>query len=112
MIRIAEDTPRQSSRKMTVGEIEYYESLEAEFRLREAEKASTKAVVDELQAQCNRGLSRAIRNACSPESDVPVWVEEMEEALVRKFRAFQDARNAVPSPRWENELKAKFGKGT
>ena len=112
MIRIPEDTPKRSSRKLKAGELAYYESLEADFRKAEADKAAKKAVADDLQELCDRSLSRAIRRAMNPEEHVPMEIEEIDVITLKRLHAFQDARNAVPSPRWENELKAKFGKGT
>ena len=112
MIRIPEDTPKRSSRKMKDGELEYYESLESDFRKAEAEKAAKKVTADDLQELCDRSLSRAIRRAISPKEWIPLEMEEIDAITLKRLHAFQDVRNSVPSPRWENELKAKFGKGT
>jgi hypothetical protein len=94
---------------MKDGELAYYESLEADFRKAEAEKASKRVMADDLQELCDRSLSRAIRRAMNPEEWIPMEIEEMDAITLKRLHAFQDARNAVPSPRWENELKAKFG---
>lgn len=112
MLIIPEGTPRRSSRKLKTGELAYYESLEAEFRECEAKKVANKAVVDALHDLCDQSLSRAIRCAINPENRLPVELEEIEAITSKPLHDFQDTRNAVPSPRWENELKAKFGKGT
>ena len=112
MIIIPECTPRRSSRKLKKGELAYYESLEADFRECEAKKAANKAVVDDLQHLCDQSLSRAIRRAIDPNERISVELEEIEAITLKRLHDFQDARSAVPSPRWENELKAKFGKGT
>jgi hypothetical protein len=112
MIKIPEDTPKRSSRKMKAGELAYYESLEADFRKAEADKAAKRVMADDLQELCNRSLSRAIRRAMNPKEQLPVEIEKMDAITLKRLHAFQDVRNSVPSPRWENELKAKFGKGT
>jgi hypothetical protein len=109
MIRIPEDTPKRSSRKMKDGELAYYELLEADFHKAEAEKGAKKVMADDLQALCDRSLSRAIRRAMNPEEWIPMEMEKMDAITLKRLHAFQDRRNAVPSLRWENELKAKFG---
>lgn len=112
MIIIPENTPKRSSRKMKAGELAYYESLEAEFRKAEAEKAAKKHAVESLQALLNRRTSQALRIASDVNFAIPDQYKNAEEEMMKPLYDFQDKRNAVPSPRWENELKAKFGKGT
>ena len=107
-----EDTPKRSPRKMVLGELAYYESLEEQFRDVEAKNVSKKSKVDILQDQSDRSLSRAIRAAMSPKIRFPAWVEEAEKEMFQKLHAFQNERNAIRSPRWEKELKTKFAKGT
>lgn len=109
MITIPEDTPKRSSRKMKVGELAYYQSLEAEFRQREAENMAKKAAIDNLQALSDRSLTQAIKDAIDPKNAIPSEFVEIEQSIVKRLYDFHDRRNAVPSQRWENELKAKFG---
>lgn len=112
MLRIPENTPKRSSRKMKAGELAYYESLEAEFRKAEAEKAAKKDAIENLQALLDRRTSQALRTASDVNFTIPDEYKDAEEQMMKPLYDFQDKRNAVPSPRWENELKAKFGKGT
>ena len=109
MLIIPKNTPVAAMSHLTNDEIEYFESLEAEFGKREAENAAKKAAVDSLQALCDRSLSQAIREAINPENAIPEHLLENEQNILRRLYDFQDKRNAVPSPRWENELKAQFG---
>jgi hypothetical protein len=109
MIIIPEGTPRRSSRKLKAGELAYYESLEAEFRQREAESIAKKAAIDNLQALSDRSLTQTIKEAIDPKNAIPPEFVEIEESILKSLRDFQDRRNAVSSPRWENELNAKFG---
>jgi hypothetical protein len=109
MITTPEDTPKRSSRKMKVGELAYYQSLEVEFRQREAENMAKKAAIDNLQALSDRSLTQAIKGAIDPKNAIPSEFIEIEQSIVKSLYDFHDRRNAVPSPRWENELKAKFG---
>lgn len=112
MLRIPENTPRRASRKMKTGELAYYESLEAEFRKAEAEKASKKDTIENLQTLLDRHTSLSLRIASDANFAIPDQYKDAEEEMMKPLYDFQDKRNAVPSPRWENELKAKFGKGT
>lgn len=112
MLRIPENTPQRAASKMKVGELAYYESLEAEFRKAEAEKASKRDAIENLQALLDRRTSQALRIASDANFTIPDEYKNAEEKMMKPLYDFQDGRNAVPSPRWENELKAKFGKGT
>lgn len=112
MIIIPKNTPKRSSRKMKVGELAYYQSLEAEFRKAEAEKAAKKDAIDNLQVLQDRHTSFALRRLVDPNFAIPEQFADFENQKMQPLYDFQDKRNAVPSPRWENELKAKFGKGT
>jgi len=112
MLIIPKGTPRQSSRKMKSGELAYYESLEAEFKKAEAEKAAKMDAIENLQALLDRHTSHALRHASDANFAIPDQYIDFEKERMKPLYEFQDKRNAVPSPRWENELKAKFGKGT
>jgi len=106
MLRIPKDTPRKSRSTYKAGELLYYESLEAEFSQRDAENMAKKAAIDDLQALADRSLSQALKDAIDPQPDE---FKKNEHCRFKSLYDFQDRRNAVPSPRWENELKAKFG---
>jgi len=109
MLTAPKDTPRKSRGTYKSGELAYYESLEAEFKQREAKNMAKKAAIDNLQGLCDRSLTQAIKDAIDPKNAIPPEFVEIEESILKRLRDFQDKRNAVPSPRWENELKAKFG---
>ena len=112
MIIIPRNTPRRAASKMKIGELAYYESLEAEFKKQEAKKAANKDAVESLQALQDRHTSLALRMAIDPNFAIPDQYADFEKERMQALYDFQDLRNAVPSPRWENELKAKFGKCT
>ena len=99
MLKIPKDTPRKSRSTYKAGELSYYESLEAEHR------AKTN-VIDDLQALADRRLSQVLKDAIDPQPDE---FKKNEHCRFKNLYDFQDRRNAVPSPRWEKELKAKFG---
>jgi hypothetical protein len=109
MLIIPKDTPRKSRGTYKSGELAYYQSLEAEFRQREADNMAKKAAIDNLQALSDRSLTQAIKEAIDPKNAIPPEFVEIEESIVKSLRDFQDRRNGVPSARWQNELKAKFG---
>jgi hypothetical protein len=112
MLIIPRNTPKKSKGTYKSGELRYYQSLEAEFRQREAKKMAKTSTIDNLQALSDRSLTQAIKEAIDPKNAIPPECLEIEESILKNLYGFQDRRNAVPSPRWENELKAKFGKGT
>ena len=112
MLIIPRDTPKKSKGTYKSGELRYYQSLEAEFIQREAKKMAKTSTIDNLQALSDRSLTQAIKEAIDPKNAIPPECLEIEESILKNLYGFQDRRNAVPSPRWENELKAKFGKCT
>lgn len=109
MLIIPKDTPRKSRGTYKSGELAYYQSLEAEFRQREAANMAKTSAMGNLQVLSDRSLSQAIKEAIDPKNVIPPEFVEIEESLLKNLHGFQNRRNAVPSPRWENELKAKFG---
>jgi hypothetical protein len=99
MLKIPKDTPRKSRSTYKAGDLSYYESLETEHM------AKTN-VIDDLQSLADRSLSQALKDAIDPQPDK---FKKNEDCRFKSLYDFQDRRNAVSSPRWENELKAKFG---
>lgn len=112
MLRIPHDTPKRASRKMKAGELAYYETMAEEFKQKEVERASKKDTIEDLQATLDQRISFAIQRRHAPHFDSFEPLVEEDSECLKRLHEFYDKRNAVPSPRWENELKAKFGKGT
>lgn len=99
MIIIPKGAPNRSKRKLKSDELKYYEELEAQWR-----DQQPKCDFDELSLYMAKGeLDRRLTRTFNRQKQ-----NENESASEAALDAFFDARNSVPSPRWENELKHKF----
>lgn len=106
MLIIPRGSKRQASRKLKRGEREHYELLEKAWR----ENTAKKAEVEFLQSRSDQSLSQAIREAIDPKNRLSEAFDAEFQFSMRSLHEFQDKRNRVPSPTWNNELKDKFGK--